>query len=89
MIATSSCKYVAAGVDDMAAKFSRLLAALVLEVLEAWKKVENQVWGLQYHPNCPVAIICDSLLIFIIKHKDTHESAGSACSGGFEFFCEL
>ena len=27
----------------MAAKYSRLLAALVLEILEAWKKVENQV----------------------------------------------
>lgn len=32
-----------AGEDELAAKFSKLLAALVLEILEAWKKVENQV----------------------------------------------
>ena len=41
----AGCGHWVAGEDELAAKFSKLLAALVLEVLEAWKKVENQVRG--------------------------------------------
>ena len=32
-----------AGEDELAVRFARLLAVLATEVLEAWKKVENQV----------------------------------------------
>ncbi len=31
------------GEDELAVRFARLLAVLAMEVLEAWKKVENQV----------------------------------------------